>query len=147
MASHDQSIPSWLLSKLTIDDVEKLCRLKDSDKCRSRSNSSSSTITETSSESSKTLSSISSPTIERSIETRNARLASSILSLDEDIPDDIDDSIKALVKPYLSSNPSALGAMEFLVDEDYLEYKANIAAKKASEKKLPKSKEQHLTQK
>jgi hypothetical protein len=59
-----------------------------------------------------------------------------IAFIQEDIPEDVDDSIKTL----LQLSTSKLSAMEFLVDEDYLDYKAGIAAKKATEKKLPRSK-------
>jgi hypothetical protein len=85
---------------------------------------------------------ISSPSIidfhDRSLEARDARLANSILSLDEDIPQDIDDSIKELLKSYTDI---AIGPpKKILLDQHYWEYKQQIAAKRAGEKKLPKSK-------
>lgn len=82
------------------------------------------------------------PFNDRSIEIRDVRLANALDSLDEDIPQDVDDSIEDLIKRHTNPQPTALGQMAFLVDEDYLEYKNNLAAKRASEKKLPKSKGQ-----
>jgi hypothetical protein len=70
----------------------------------------------------------------RSPEARDARVASSILSLDEDIPEDIDDSIKQLLKNHVALTTS----LEF--DDHYLEYKQQMATKRIAEKKLPTSK-------
>lgn len=75
----------------------------------------------------------SSTTSDRSLETRNARLASALLSLDEDIPTDADDSIKDLIKAHTPT-------FSPMFDENYQDYKAGLAAKRASEKKLPRSK-------
>ncbi len=75
----------------------------------------------------------------RNAETRDARIANSLLSLDEDIPEHIDESIKELLKAH-SNRIDALGCMKVIVSEDYLAYKQRIAARKAVEKKLPRSK-------
>lgn len=80
------------------------------------------------------------PFNDRSMEARDARLANALYSLDEDLPQNIDDSIKNFLMAHLNSTPSGLGRMEFLVDENYLEYKSNLATKRALEKKLPRSK-------
>ncbi|KAK0126166.1 hypothetical protein ONS95_007784 [Cadophora gregata] len=78
---------------------------------------------------------------DRSIDVRDARLANAILCLDEDIPEGLDSSVKDLLQKHASStNASALGPMSFLVSDHYLEFKAAQAAKKATEKKLPRSK-------
>ncbi|KUJ22572.1 uncharacterized protein LY89DRAFT_762900 [Mollisia scopiformis] len=83
---------------------------------------------------------------DRSMDIRDARLANSILSLDEDIPEHIDASIKELLTTH-NNTTGALGYMEFIVTEEYLEYKHSIAAKKATEKKLPRSKGRRSSQK
>ncbi|KAG0651039.1 hypothetical protein D0Z07_2507 [Hyphodiscus hymeniophilus] len=80
---------------------------------------------------------------ERSMDIRNARLAQSLYNLDEDLPHGIDDSIKKLMKAHELPQLSALGPMEFLDNEDYLEYKSNLAAKRALEQPLPKSSKSH----
>ncbi len=81
---------------------------------------------------------------DRSANVRDARLANAILCLDEDIPEGIDESVKELIQKHASNtNASALGPMSFLVSEHYLEFKAAQAAKKATEKKLPRSKDRH----
>lgn len=72
---------------------------------------------------------------DRSPETRDARLATLILALDEDIPENVDDSIKELIQKHTSATAGA-----FIVSEHYLEYKQQMAAKKATEKELPRSK-------
>lgn len=46
-----------------------------------------------------------------------------------------------------NSPTGALGHMEFIVSEDYLEYKRQMAAKKAAEKKIPRSKRQRIVKK
>jgi hypothetical protein len=73
----------------------------------------------------------------RTLEIRNARLATSLLSLDEDIPRDLDDSIKQLLEKNTRATASPL---EYRGSQHYLEYKQQLAAKHASEKKLPRSK-------
>jgi hypothetical protein len=80
------------------------------------------------------------PFNDRSMETRDARLASALYSLDEDLPQDIDESIKILLRVHANSTPSAFGHVEFLADDNYLEYKSTLAAKRALEKELPKCK-------
>jgi hypothetical protein len=75
----------------------------------------------------------------RSLEARDARLANAILSLDEDIPEDIDDSIKQLLKNHVAITTSS----EF--DDHYLEYKQQMATKRIAEKKLPTSKASNIT--
>lgn len=76
---------------------------------------------------------------DRRLEVRDLRLANAILSLDEDIPENIDESIRGLLTA--SSVPNgALAHMEYLTSEHYQEYKQQLAAKKATEKKLPRSK-------
>ena len=80
------------------------------------------------------------PFNDRSVETRNARLAHALDSLDEDLPQHVDETIKDLLKYHINSMPTALGNKEFLVDENYVEYKNNLAAKRSLEKRLPKSK-------
>ena len=81
---------------------------------------------------------------DRSADVRDARLANAILCLDEDIPEGIDKSVKELIQKHASNiNASALGPMSFLVSEHYLDFKAAQAAKKATEKKLPRSKGGH----
>jgi hypothetical protein len=75
----------------------------------------------------------------RSREARDARLANSILSLDEDIPEDIDDSIKQLLKNHVAITTS----LEF--DDHYLEYKQQVATKRIAEKKLLTSKASKIT--
>jgi hypothetical protein len=75
----------------------------------------------------------------RSPEARDARVANSILSLDEDIPEDIDDSIKQLLKNHIAITTS----LEF--DDHYLEYKQQMATKRITEKKLPTSKASNIT--
>ncbi|PVH88470.1 hypothetical protein DL98DRAFT_628500, partial [Cadophora sp. DSE1049] len=78
---------------------------------------------------------------DRSADVRDARLANAILCLDEDIPEGLDNSVKELLEKHASStNASALGPMSFLVSKHYLEFKVVQAAKKATEKKLPRSK-------
>lgn len=76
------------------------------------------------------------PFNDRSVEVRDARLAASLQNLDEDVPLCVDDSIKSLLGVYQVPR-RALGPMTFLVDENYLEYKSNLAAK---QKKLRRSK-------
>ncbi|KAL5320691.1 hypothetical protein ACEPPN_011501 [Leptodophora sp. 'Broadleaf-Isolate-01'] len=84
---------------------------------------------------------------DRTAEVRDARLANAILCLDEDIPENLDNSIKELLQKHASNtNASALGPMSFLVSEHYLEFKAQQAAKKATEKKLPRSKGRSVRQ-
>jgi hypothetical protein len=75
----------------------------------------------------------------RRAEARDARLANSILSLDEDIPEDIDDSIKTLLKNHITTTMK--------VDDHYLEYKQQMATKRYNEKKLPTSKARSARQK
>lgn len=75
----------------------------------------------------------------RSPEARNARLANLILSLDEDIPQDVDDSIKILLKNHTNT------AIKF--GDHYLEYKQQMATKRFTEKKLPISKSRSTRQK
>ncbi|KAL2064866.1 hypothetical protein VTL71DRAFT_4006 [Oculimacula yallundae] len=78
---------------------------------------------------------------DRTSEVRDMRLANAIICLDEDIPEDLDDSIKELLHKHTSdTNANALGPMSFLVSEHYLAFKAQRDAKKANEKKLPRSK-------
>ena len=68
---------------------------------------------------------------DRSPETRDARMANSILALDEDIPMDVDDSIKTLLYNNTDTTSSTM---------DYLDYKETMAEKKATTPALPKSK-------
>lgn len=76
---------------------------------------------------------------DRCPEVKQARLASSILSLDEDIPEYIDQSIKKLLMQY-NNTTAALERLDFMVSqEEYLEYKQQMAAQRAREKKLPRS--------
>ena len=86
------------------------------------------------------------PFNDRSMEIRNARLANALDSLDEDLPENVDDSIKNLLRNYTDSKPSALSPMKFIVNDKYLDYKSNLAAKRALEKKLPKSKGRRFQQ-
>ncbi|KAE8447446.1 hypothetical protein EG329_010719 [Mollisiaceae sp. DMI_Dod_QoI] len=81
----------------------------------------------------------------RTPEIRDSRMANSLLSLDEDIPQHVDESIKQLLTAH-ANTMNALGPMEFIVSEDYLEYKQRIAARKATEKKLPRSRGQQKSQ-
>ncbi|KAG4440454.1 hypothetical protein IFR05_004048 [Cadophora sp. M221] len=84
---------------------------------------------------------------DRTAEVRDARMANAILCLDEDIPENLDDSIKELLQKHASNtNASALGPMSFMVSEHYLEFNAQQAAKKATEKKLPRSKGRSVRQ-
>jgi hypothetical protein len=75
----------------------------------------------------------------RSPEARDARLANSILSLDDDIPEYIDDSIKTLLKIHITAIMKT--------DDHYLEYKQQMAAKRYNEKKFPTSKARSARQK
>jgi len=75
----------------------------------------------------------------RSPEARDARVANSLLSLDEDIPEDLDDSIKQLLKYHNAITTS----LEH--DDHYLEYKQQMATKRIAEKKLPISKASTIT--
>ncbi|CZS91217.1 uncharacterized protein RAG0_01944 [Rhynchosporium agropyri] len=75
---------------------------------------------------------------DRTAEIRDARLANAILCLDEDIPEDLDDSIKDLLQKH-TTDTTSLGSMSFLVSEHYLDFKVQREAKKATEKKLPRS--------
>ncbi|TVY83987.1 hypothetical protein LSUE1_G001336, partial [Lachnellula suecica] len=80
------------------------------------------------------------PFNDRSPETRNARMASALLALDEDVPMDVDDSIKDLLETNNDSTPSALGpTMDWIVSDNYLDLQEAMAEKKAATPKLPKS--------
>jgi hypothetical protein len=68
---------------------------------------------------------------DRSPEARDARLANLLLSLDEDIPEDVDDTVKTLIKNQITTT------MKF--GDHYLEYKQQMATKRLTEKKLPTS--------
>lgn len=78
-----------------------------------------------------------SPFIDRSLKTRNARMANAILALDEDVPMDVDDSIKTLFENHKGTKSSSI---DYLTDDNYLDYKELAAAKKAATPALPKSK-------
>jgi hypothetical protein len=80
------------------------------------------------------------PFNDRSPETRDARLANTLLALNEDIPMDADESIKAILENNTDTISSVLGAMEYLVDDNYLDYKEAMAEKKTTTSALPKSK-------
>jgi hypothetical protein len=80
----------------------------------------------------------------RSPEARDARLANSIFSLDEDIPQDIDNSIKEILKNH--TERIIVSSLDFLDDKNYLEYKQQMAAKRIAEKNLPKSKGRSIRQ-
>lgn len=78
---------------------------------------------------------------DRTAEVRDARLAHAILCVDKDIPENLDDSIKEHLQKHTSiDDASSLGPMSFLVSEHYMEFKELQAAKKATEKNLPRSK-------
>jgi hypothetical protein len=57
--------------------------------------------------------------------------------LDEEHPQGFDESITELIQ---ASPIDSWEDVAYLLDETYLEYKVNMAAKKAVEKKLPRSK-------
>lgn len=69
---------------------------------------------------------------DRSPNARDARLANSILSLDEDIPQDVDYGIKRLLKSHITT------AME--LEDHYLEFKQHMAIINSTDKNLPRSK-------
>jgi hypothetical protein len=56
---------------------------------------------------------------------------------------DLDDSVQDLLKNNTNANPTALGFMVFIVDDDYLDRQEEIAEKKAATPSLPKSKAYH----
>jgi hypothetical protein len=68
---------------------------------------------------------------DRSPEARDARLANLLLSLDEDIPEEVDDTIKTLIKNQTTTT------MKF--GDHFLEYKQQMATKRLTEKRLPTS--------
>lgn len=66
--------------------------------------------------------------------------ARAIMSLDEDIPEAIDINVQKVINEYVQSTTGPLGAMEFLVSEEYREYKEERAKERAKLGKLPRSK-------
>ncbi|TVY86619.1 hypothetical protein LAWI1_G007016 [Lachnellula willkommii] len=113
--------------RLEMSSSEILIPDNDFDKC---------SISETSSTAS-TFSFEMSPFNDRSLRTRDARMANAILALDEDVPMDVDASIKAL---WENNHGTTSSTMDYLTDDNYLDYKELAAEKKAATPALPKSK-------
>jgi hypothetical protein len=72
---------------------------------------------------------------DRSTATRKARFANALLCLDEVVPEDIDESIKAIVRSH--TDPTAM-AEQFLCGDSF-EYKNSMAVKRGSQRKLARS--------
>jgi len=66
--------------------------------------------------------------------------ARAIMSLDEDIPEAVDINVRKVINEHIQSTTGSFGPMEFLVSEEYREYKEERAKESARVGKLPRSK-------